>query len=193
MEIIIKQERTYSATEYAIEYSGSIRYYAYQRSRGGYRVYDIVSLRNVQPQIFVEIKKMTKWFRPDWFEITLKGQESVVFQKPEKGANYQLSVQEDTYEVLGHKYLNASIFKNKQQVGFLSKMNIASFRGKDNFKLLMDYDVNLAILLSLSIIWGDLYYSRSGGQSLINIDLGSFTEKQAANLNWRPKKKEDQE
>ena len=187
MEIIIEQQ---DIDIFKISVDGHQRYYGYHKLRNWHTYIDIVSLRGVRPQVFVEMKKKYRFFRSPQFEVNIKGQESPIFESlTRNGRDFQLTGPNYIYQLIGHKNTRASFFKDEVQIGYISDLATLPLMNGDKYKLIADYDSDLNFLLPMAMMWNYIQFYPKGTSDgfSINVKVGQFKESQPPNFKWTPK------
>ena len=180
MEIKIRQKAGLTTKEYVISHGEKVLCYAYEAYRNFHNYIDIISARGVKPAIRVEIKRHRRIWN-EKFTVKIDEERALTFRSSSHFHHtFELIDGEAHYEIIGHRGLNASVFRNDEQIAVLLKMNIISVFGADRYYLQMDKDADLQVLLALALIWDMLYGDRT-------IDLGQFLQRQEQDYEWKPK------
>lgn len=135
----------------------------------------------------IEAKRRFRPFRKKYFNINyneISGHfRALTWFKP----SYELTLGEDTYEIIQHWGKKISVFKDSVQVASIVQVNDISFNNNDTFQLLVNDDKDY-IPLILAVMILDAPGNVSSSNNLVVIDLGNVTgEKRPFNDKWRPK------
>jgi uncharacterized protein YxjI len=99
---------------------------------------------------------------------------------------YQCQADSDLYDIYGQRGRKFSVYKNDRQVAWWEKEAVTWFQG-DNYKMLLDKDSDLELLIAFCLIIDDSNSNRNNGDTL-TIDYGYFgSGVKAFDPNWMPK------
>lgn len=100
--------------------------------------------------------------------------------------SYTCKIDNDSYEIIPHKGVKTSIFKNNIQIGYFDQKKV-EFMGGQNMLLILDDDAEISLICSLIF---SLYCNFGDDDSTASYDLGNVgPEKKVFDYRWKPNSK----
>ena len=130
------------------------------------------------------IKKKLSWWGPKYelvrYDSNVFSFETISVWK----LHYKCRLEDDVYDIYGHRGRKYSIFKNDVQIGWWNKEAVTWFEG-DNYSIIANDDADHELLISFCLIM-DNYDSKSHDET-VTIDLGNFGfMAKKFDSDWRP-------
>lgn len=132
------------------------------------------------------IKKKWTLFKPSY---NLTRWDNNIFEFRTKHfwkSHYCCQVEQDLYDIFGHKGRKYSVYKNDRQVAWWDKRAVSWFEG-DNYKIIADKDCDYELLISFCLVIDNAFSSDKDGNT-ITIDFGHIgPQARKFEPTWQPK------
>ncbi len=98
-----------------------------------------------------------------------------------------MNVENESYEIIGHKGHKVSIFKDGSQIAWFHKISISWFNGI-NYTLTCNSDSNKKALALIVLCWNDFNEGNDSEDTTVTFDLGNIgPEAKKFDTKWKEK------
>ena len=184
MEIDINQKKISIGDKYQIFIDGQQTHFA---STKLFRLLAEINLfENSSGQLKYTIKKNWAFFSTS-YDITGWDNNIIEFRtKSFWKRHYFCQVEQDLFEIFGHRGRKYSVYKNEKQVAWWDKKAVAWFNG-NNYKITADKDCNYELIISFCLIIDNAFSNENNGSTL-TIDVGNIgPQAKKFDPSWQPK------
>ena len=182
MQIDINQHKISFGDKYEIYINGEP---AYKAAIEWFRLLSVIDLFDLRfGELKMQIKRRWSFWRANYDLIRPDGRvykfKTVSFWK----IIYQCVIENDIYEIYGHRGRKHSIFKNGQQIAFWDKELVTWFEG-DNYTMITNNKVDEILLISFCLVIDN--YASKNHQEDVTVDWGNLgLRSMKFDKNWRP-------
>ena len=184
MEININQKKISIGDKYQIFTDGKQTHSA---ARQLFRFLPVVNLfANSHGNARMTIRKRISFFKAK-YDITRWDNRVLEFRTVSFWKrHYKCQIDNDTYDIYGHRGRKYSIFKNKNQVAWWDKKAVSWFAG-DNYKITAEKDSDVEVLISFCLVV-DNFSSDDHDGNAVTFDIGNIGfQAKKFDKNWQPK------